>query len=355
MTKPFGVAVVGYGGMGSWHTRELQSIEGIRLSGAYDILPERRRICEENGIRAFSSLEEVLSDPDTDLVTIATPTDVHLEIAVRAMRAGKHVVCEKPVSMNVAELEEMISAANETGRLFTVHQNRRWDEDYLMIRKIYEEGTLGTVYNIESRVHGSRGVPGDWRNTVEHGGGMVLDWGVHLYDQILTMIPYPVSSVYAELTHVTNDVVDDGFRVLLHFDAPEGKTAPLCLVEVGTSNFINLPRWYMCGENGSAVIEDWEKHGRITMVSHWEDREAVPVVAGAGLTKTMAPRSEDTIENYPLPEMHSDVRDFYRDVMDAARTGREPRIRHAELLRQMRLVEAIFRSAETGQAVSVHI
>ncbi|MFQ9800616.1 MAG: hypothetical protein ACLR23_18725 [Clostridia bacterium] len=71
----------------------------------------------------------------------------------------------------------MIDASKETGKLFVVHQNRRWDEDYLTIKKIYEEHLLGNVYRIESRVHGSRGIPGDWRGEKEHGGGMVLDWG----------------------------------------------------------------------------------------------------------------------------------------------------------------------------------
>lgn len=352
MTKPFGVAVVGYGGMGSWHTRELQSIEGIRLSGAYDILPERRRICEENGIRAFSSLEEVLSDPDTDLVTIATPNDVHLEIAVRAMRAGKHVVCEKPVSMNVAELEEMISAANETGRLFTVHQNRRWDEDYLTIKRIYDEGRLGRVFKIESRVHGSRGIPSDWRNQKAYGGGMVLDWGIHLLDQLLMMVKEPVVSVYADLDNVTNQEVDDGFKAIIHFAPKVAGDPPLsCHVEVGTSNFINLPRWYMLGENGSAVVEGWDLKGKIVMVSDWEKRDAVPVVTAAGLTKTMAPRTEETIQQFPLPEVQSDVRDFYRNLIESAEGRAEQIVKHREILRSMKLMEAILLSGQSGEAV----
>ena len=79
----------------------------------------------------------------------------------------------------------MMDAAERTGNFLTVHQNRRWDEDFWTVKKILEEGKLGEVFRIESRVHGSRGIPGDWRQEKEHGGGMVLDWGVHLLDQAM--------------------------------------------------------------------------------------------------------------------------------------------------------------------------
>ena len=80
------------------------------------------------------------------------------------MEAGKNVICEKPVALNSRQLQDMIDASKKNGVLFTVHQNRRWDEDFLTMKKIYDEGTLGPVFNIETRVHGSRGIPGDWRN-----------------------------------------------------------------------------------------------------------------------------------------------------------------------------------------------
>ena len=133
------------------------------------------------------------------------------------MEAGKNVICEKPVALNSRQLQDMIDASKKNGVLFTVHQNRRWDEDFLTMKKIYDEGTLGPVFNIETRVHGSRGIPGDWRNAKVHGGGMVLDWGVHMLDQIMMMVEKPLRSVYAILSHVTNDDVDDGFQNLPGF------------------------------------------------------------------------------------------------------------------------------------------
>ncbi|MGI6238060.1 MAG: Gfo/Idh/MocA family oxidoreductase, partial [Christensenellales bacterium] len=301
-------ALIGYGGMGHWHVDKLNTMpELFSIAGIYDICKDRSVEAEEKGMKAYASLEALLADPAIELVTIATPNDVHKPIAIQAMAAGKHVISEKPVTLSSDDLQAMIDASKKYDRIFSVHQNRRWDEDYLVIKQIYEANTLGRVFNIESRVHGSRGVPGDWRNMKLQGGGMILDWGVHMLDQILQIVPEDVISVYNINSHVTNDEVDDGFKALITFAS--GSTA---LVEVGTSNFINLPRWYMQGENGTAIINDWALNGEIVMVSDWEKRDAVPVVTAAGLTKTMAPRTEDTIKRYPLPEVTSDVRDYYK-------------------------------------------
>ena len=93
--------------------------------------------------------------------------------------------------------------AVQTGKFLTVHQNRRWDEDFLAVKNLYDHGWMGTPFRIESRVHGSRGIPGDWRQKPERGGGMVLDWGVHLLDQALMMVPEKVVRVYACLLYTS--------------------------------------------------------------------------------------------------------------------------------------------------------
>lgn len=340
------VAIIGYGGMGNWHAQQLGTMKEVELCGIYDIDSERSMAAQKSGIYAYESLEELLEDKAVELVTIAIPNDLHKEIAIRAMQAKKNVICEKPVALSSEELAQMIEASKEYNVTFTVHQNRRWDEDFLVVKKLYEGRTLGKVFNIESRVHGSRGIPGDWRNTKEHGGGMVLDWGVHLFDQILMLTGKKVISVFADLTNVTNEAVDDGFKVILHFE--DGLT---CQVEVGTSNFINLPRWYVQGENGTAIIDDWNINGKIVQVSNWEKRDAVPVVTAAGLTKTMAPRTSETIKEYPLPRVESDVRDFYRNVIKAIEGEEEIIVKHCELMRVMKLMEAVFHSAEIGQVI----
>ena len=345
----YGFAVIGYGGMGSWHIgknkEELSDL--AEVVGVYDIDPERAKVAEEKGFHAFASREELLSDERIDLVTVATPNDYHKEIVIDALAHGKNVISEKPVTLCSEDLEEMIAAANKYGKLFTVHQNRRWDEDYLTMKKILDDKSLGPVFRIESRVQGSRGVPGDWRNQPEHGGGMVYDWGIHLLDQSLMMtLPRKLKSVYAELTNVTNENCDDGFRATLIFD--DGLSF---YVEVTTSNFISLPLWYMLGENGTAVINDWDCSGKIVMVSDWENRDAVPIVAGAGITKTMAPRTDDTIKEYPLPVQKANWTEYYRNVYAALSGEQNALITHDQQRRLIKLVEAIFESGKTNKVV----
>ncbi len=349
INNKFGCAVIGYGGMGNWHARKIKDELGeyAELIGIYDINPERCALAEERGIHAYSSREELLADERIDLVTIATPNDVHKEIAVAALEAGKNVISEKPVAMNSTELEEMIACANRCGKLFTVHQNRRWDPDYLTIKKLMADNTLGKIFRIESRVHGSRGIPGDWRNQPEHGGGMLFDWGIHLLDQALIMTqPRKLKSVYAELTYVTNEKCDDGFRATLLFD--DGLSF---LVEVATSNFIELPLWYVLGENGSAVIDDWDFNGKIVKVSDWENRDAVPIVAGAGITKTMAPRTDDTIKTYPIEIEKTDWIEYYKNVFAHLEGKEDIIVTHNQQHRLMRLIEAIFESGRENKLV----
>ena len=340
-------AVVGYGGMGGWHTRYMLQSDVVHLTGIYDIKPERCRLAEENGIHAYASFEQLLSDPIIEFVTIATPNELHKPLAIQAMAAGKHVISEKPVTLSSADLQEIIDASHKYNRLFTTHQNRRWDCDYLMMKQAYASGELGEVTAVESRIHGSRGIPGDWRGQKEHGGGMILDWGVHLIDQMLGIVyDKKIKSIYCRCHHITNYEVDDGFRLELYFE--DGPTA---LIEVGTSNFISMPRFYMTGTNGSAMVNDWREDCRVVCCKNWEEKDVVPVVTAAGLTKTMAPRDEKTITESFIRRPESDVHDFYRNFC-AAIDGKETQIvTHEQLMRVMRIMEAAFESDRLGRPV----
>ncbi len=341
------LAIVGFGGMAGWHYDLIEGIKDLTVAGIWDIREERREYARSRQIHVYESLEDLLADPAVDLVLIATPNDVHKSIAIQAMEAGKNVVSEKPVTLCSADLQEMAEASKRTGKFLTVHQNRRWDEDFLTVKKVMEQGKLGEIFRLESRVHGSRGIPGDWRQEKEHGGGMVLDWGVHLLDQALLFFPdVKLSTVYATLTHVTNQLVDDGFSADLGF-----ANGVHMLVEVGTSNFINLPRWYVLGTDGTAVIEDWGKDVRIVRALGVDEKDVVPVRTAAGLTKTMAPRRDDSIHTETQPEVKSDIREFYQNVMAVLEGREESRIRLDQVMRVMRLMEAVFASAQTNKVI----
>lgn len=341
----YALAIIGLGGMGNWHRETICDIKGLEVCGSFDISEDRQKFAKKNGIIPYNSLDELLADSKVDIVLISTPNDLHKEIAIKAMRAGKNVVCEKPVTLNSADLKEIIDVSVETKKLFVVHQNRRWDEDFLMVKKMYEEDVLGDIFRIESRVLGSRGIPGDWRKEKEHGGGMVLDWGVHLLDQALMMIDEKVKKVYGKTTNITTDAVDDGFFVDLTFES-----GLVYHVEVGTNNFINLPRWYVLGINGSAIVE-WDLSGKILKAKDTCLEEAIPIKTAAGLTKTMAPRNEESIIEEKLSIVKADIKDFYKNVMATIGGKEEIIVKNHQVARVMKLMEAIFKSSDLDQII----
>lgn len=369
------IAIVGCGGMGGGHAIAIGSGTGnavwgadsssdldpnvelhtafdtdiskkLELAGVYDISEERMEWARERGFGLYESVEAILADPEVDIVLIATPNDSHKDLAIRSMRAGKHVLCEKPVMMSSGELEEVMQVSKETGMVFYPRQNREWDRDYKIIQKIYEEKLIGECTRIESRVHGSRGIPSDWRGKKEHGGGMMMDWGVHLLDRMLVLVPEKITSVYCKLTNITNDECDDGFTLILTFES--GLTA---LIEVGTCNFIPLPLWYMTGTEGTAVIDNWKCEGKMVTLDSWEDKDAKPILAGAGLTKTMAPRDGNSLTEKPLPDVAFDNNELYSNLVDTINGEAKQIVSQEHALRVLRLMEAAVKSSETGNAV----
>lgn len=341
------LVIVGFGGMGGWHASFAKNSDAVNLLGIWDIKADRRAAAEAQGIHAYSSFEEVLNDPRVDLLTLAVPNDMHRPLAEQALAAGKNVISEKPVTLSHEDLQAMIDAAHQSGKLFTTHQNRRWDGEYLMMKQVYASGDLGDVFRIESRVHGSNGIPGDWRREKAHGGGMMLDWGVHLIDQMMGIVTdRKIEKIFCLCDHVTTAEVDDGFKLTLFYEG--GLTA---LIEVGTSNFINLPRFYMCGANGTAMISDWNQPTRVVCCKVRKDENLIPIRTAAGLTKTMAPRSPESITSYEIPQPASDVHNFYRNVVRAI-DGLEPQIvTHDQLMRVMRIMEAAMESDRLGMPV----
>ncbi|WP_239257239.1 Gfo/Idh/MocA family protein [Listeria ilorinensis] len=342
------IAIIGYGGMGTYHVELTNASDRVRVKGIFDIDEARSQAAKERGLYVYRSYQEVLSDPEIAAVLIATPNDVHKKLAIRALEAGKHVVSEKPVTITTTEFQEILDAAAKADRTFMVHQNRRWDEDFLIIKRLKQEKLIGDVFHLESRVQGANGIPGDWRHKLAQGGGMVLDWGVHLLDQLLFMENSKIDSVYATLSYVLGEEVDDGFIALIRFDS--GLTAH---IEVGTTNFIKLPRWYVKGTDGNAVIEDWDLSGRLIVPTYQEGLEAPkPIQAGVGLTKTMAPPSEEATAEKTLPKPLQNKTSFYNNFADVVLDGQEAIVKNGEVMRVMRLIEAIFTSARENRVVT---
>ncbi len=344
------LGIIGFGGMAGYHADCLVDYKRLTIKGVFDLNPERQKAAEKRGLTAYASKEALLSDPELDIVLIATTNEVHKELAIEAMAAGKHVICEKPVTMNSGEILEIMAAAKKYNKLFTIDQNRRTNKDFVLMKRCVEDGLIGEPYVIESRVEGSRGMPRGWRTIKELGGGMMLDWGVHLIDQLMFMMTEEVESVYCKMYNIEYADVDDNFRLTMTFKG--GLTAH---IEVSTNNYITHPRWYVLGKQGTLQIDDWNCDGKIVRCiekeSEWQDEI---VYTKAGPTKTMAPRRAESIEEIVLSEP-MDVVDHlsvvYDSLIDAIEGKAELKITAEQALKVMLVMEAAFKSAQTGEAV----
>ncbi len=339
---PHLLAIIGLGGMGGWHYENItEKIPGIRVKGAYDIREEAMDRARDLGLFPYASVDALLADDEIELVTIATPNNFHKDLAIRCLRAGKHVVCEKPVTLNAAELSEIIAVSGETGRLFSIHQNRRWDRDYRIVREVIESGLIGTPYFIESKVQGSRGSMHGWRGHKLNGGGMLLDWGVHLIDQVMDMIKSPVVAVDGHLLSVCTPEVDDNIKLLLRFESGVS-----VLLEMATNCFIRQPRWHVCCTDGTLQIDNWKCDGRIVQLNcdqemAWADDI---VYTEAGPTRTMAPRPKETTRELPLPDVKTDWSDYYQNIVAVLEGRAELIVRPEQALRVMQVIDLLFES-----------
>lgn len=350
------IGIIGFGGMAHWHATNASKIDGVEYIAAYDVDEKQLESAKEMGIKPCGTLEELLSMPEINFVLVATPNQIHKQMVIAALEAGKNVMTEKPATLSVADWDEMVAVSEKTGKLLTVHQNRRWDKDYRIMRQAVEDGTLGKVYSIESRVYGTVGAMYGWRAFKEYGGGMILDWGVHLFDQLLWMYSdKKVIDVKAELMSLleANKEVDDYFKVMLKLEG-----GPVLTVEVGSYAFRALPRWYVIGDNGTLQIDDFTAEaGGITCPRFGAEGNVAPVVVQtpAGPTRMMAPRPPETREEIALPQSDADWTSLYRNLVDVIDNGAQLIVQPHQVRRVLQLIELIFTSAKCGHSVGCSI
>ena len=353
--KIYNLAMIGFGGMAGHHcTQLLKKNVPVNIIGIYDIKEERMQAARERGLDTYPSKEALLSDERVDIVLVATYNTTHADLAIEALKAGKHVLCEKPVTIESADLERIMKTAKECGKVFGVDQNRRFNKDYILVKRVLESGAIGMPYVIESRVEGSRGMPEGWRCTKALGGGMMLDWGVHLIDQIVMMYEESkITDVYCKMYSVNYPEVDDNFRLTMTLD--NGVTAQ---IEVSTNNFITHPRWYILGKEGTLQIDDWACNGKVMKPLSVQNTWSAEIAPDrAGPSKTMAKRDPSTVEITEL-SAPTDVEDnldpVYRQFIHAIEGG-ELTIKPEQCLRVVKIMEAAFLSAQTGKSIETSI
>src|SRR5215207_3856396 len=194
-----GVGLIGYGlGGSAFHAPLVQAEPGLRLHVVATSRAEQVRR-DHPGVAVVASAAELLAEEAVELVVVAAPNAVHAELAGAALRAGRHVVVDKPFTLSTADADQLIALAEAEGRLLSVFHNRRWDADFLTVRRLLKAGPLGEVSSFVSRYDRFRPAPkGGWKEEGGPGSGILWDLGPHLIDQALVLFGLP-ETVAADL------------------------------------------------------------------------------------------------------------------------------------------------------------
>ncbi|HSS61775.1 MAG TPA: Gfo/Idh/MocA family oxidoreductase [Candidatus Limnocylindrales bacterium] len=251
---PVGVGLLGYGAIGRDHAASIAATSGLRLAGVCDISAERRdQAAREWSVRTHADASAMLEDPDVGLVVIGTPPSAHTDPALRALAAGKHVVCEKPFALRAADGDRMIDAAASRGLVLTVFQSRRWDPDFIALRDTARSGRIGEPFYLESFIGGYDHPCDLWHSHEPISGGMIYDWGSHYFDWILQLFPDTVRIVEAQAhKRVWHDVTNSD-QVRVDVTYASGAQAMFFQSDIAAAR---KPKWYMLGTQG-AVVGDW--------------------------------------------------------------------------------------------------
>ena len=347
--KQIKLGIVGFGFMGHCDADMMATFpdEEIKLVAVADTNPDQMKDAPA-GVETYNSIDEMLEKADINVVMISTPNPSHFEMVEKSAKAGKAIICEKPAAMTSAEFDKMVEITKQCGVLFTVHQQRRWDKDYRIMKEVYDKGMVGDVYVIKSQLYGFNGNMHDWHVFPEMGGGMLYDWGVHLIDQILNMVDSPVVSLYADLRNVINEKVDDYFNILMKFKC--GVTAE---IELGTYYLTPKRGWFIGGNKGSAIIDGFGGEGKIVRTSHLLTNVPGKItMTAAGPTRSFGPAAPGLLTEEPLPEVNVAHRRYFEHFIKAFNGEEEILIKPAQVRRVLAVMEAVRESARTGKAIA---
>jgi len=326
MSVPIRAGILGYGFAGrGFHAYLLTHEPRIGLHAVATRDPVRReRAARDYGCRTYATLDELLADDEVDLVIIATPHHVHAQQAVAVMNAGKHCVCDKVMCLTSEEAAAMLAARDRNQVLLSIFHNRRWDGDFLTIRRALADGLIGTLRLLEIGIW-RYGAPRSWRGEKAAVGSIMHDWGAHFVDWILNLLPGPVESVtgifHKRLWHdVTNE--DQG-QAILRFAG--GRIAELQISSIAA---VARPKWRILGTQGG-LIGEWDKP--LQVVSYVNGRR----------------------EERSVPTAKSRWDAYYYNVADHLLSGEPLAVTAESARRVIAVLEAATRSGESGRSEEV--
>ncbi|TXK84586.1 Gfo/Idh/MocA family protein [Paenibacillus sp. N3.4] len=253
------LGIIGFGRIAELiHLPLLKQLPEIEVCGIFDVTPQRLALAAKRGFPIYSELEELL-DSQIDAVLIATPPNSHYQIAAQALRYGKHVIIEKPVTLDAAEAIHLKAIADQEGKSVTVFHNRRFDSDFLLAKQIVAEGTLGDILFVERRYHtfgsgaafGVKSFHQAWRNEKAYGGGALLDWGVHLIDQLLNLGLGSCVEIHASMNNLRwqQGEVDDYVHATMSTEQQV-----IMSMDINFASNVPSPLWIIGGDQATLQI-----------------------------------------------------------------------------------------------------
>ena len=253
-------AVIGYGAafnMGKAHANMMGDTEGIACVAICDIDPARTEAAKADfpGVSTYNRVEELLTNADVDLVVNVLPHHLHCSVAVQSLKAGKHVIVEKPMCITIAEANEMIHTAKENTRMLSVHHNRRWDADFWTLRELVKSSVIGQVFSVEMWGGGyGKPNPDWWRSVKAISGGAFYDWGAHYLDWLLNVLGEKMINVtgFYQTNPVWDDITnEDHVQAIIRF-----ASGAVANVQTSTIARVGAPLWKLLGTHGAIISED---------------------------------------------------------------------------------------------------
>ncbi len=299
-------------------------------------------------VQVVRTYEELLVDDRIALIIVNTPDPLHYDLARQALLAGKHVVTEKPFVQNSVRGQELIDLAVRQGRLLSVFQNRRWDGDFLTIRKILEEGLLGRLVEYEAHFDRFRNIIQEdtWKEDPASGTSILFNLGSHLIDQAIVLFGKP-EHVYADIRLLRNGgQIDDAFTLLMGY--------PGIKVTLKASYLVKEPgpRFYLHGTKGSYLKygidpqEEALKNGEWPLGDNW-GREPEP---DWGVLNTEAGGKQFRGKYKTLPGRYGS---YYEDIHRSITKDTKPAVTAEQANLVIRVIEAARESHETGRRIPV--
>jgi predicted dehydrogenase len=346
MLNQINVGLIGAGSVAHvFHIPVIQSVPDLRLKTVVDRHGGRNY---GPGVTVVPDAATLLQDQEIELVVIATPNTSHFELARQSILANKHVVVEKPFTTTSGQARQLIDLAHEHNRILSVHQNRRWDGDFLTVRKLLNAKLLGRLVEYESHYDRFRNHlrPGAWREAAGEGTGILFDLGSHLIDQALVLFGVPQMITADIRIQRDHGKADDNFELILHYDQLKATLKAGMLVrEPG-------PRFILHGAEGSFIKhgldpqEEALKRGLTPSEPNWGQEPKVQW--GKLNTQLGGLHVEGQIET-----VAGCYQAFYQNIAGAIRGREELAVKPEEAMNTIRLIELAIQSSEQKRAIPI--